>query len=387
MSGTMNISFEADMPVAAVEVVSPDFQTIERVAMRPGTQRKVQVPSEASFIRVHLQSGKIVTVRHPGDLNYALSRADLSSEGKVKRTRSMPAGPKFRDIPLQLPTAAKALGTGGEVVIPGGLSELQRAPSLGGFLYMEPKLPVGLLQTGEDRTFTFVPREGNEPHAMHFETPTSSLHILLPGNSSSVTVRIRNPEAVEATTRAGSSRTIVWRLATSNETADTVASYLARGDYYAAETMAPWAQEAESLLADKVADPYAATVGAYLLLRLERYDLMHDWVGNLANWFGFLSDGSIIWAWQNIRERRNFDVALQYLLKAAAGPLPLHTEGLRLLSEGLRMAGEPAARALAELTERVGTVYWSSPLLVRIREKSGAEAIPTRYDIGYASGP
>ncbi len=44
----------------------------------------------------------------------------------------------------------------------------------------------------------------------------------------------------------------------------------------------------------KVRDPYAATVGGYLLLRLERFDLTRSWAGNLANWFEFLPDGCVI---------------------------------------------------------------------------------------------
>jgi len=39
----------------------------------------------------------------------------------------------------------------------------------------------------------------------------------------------------------------------------------------------------QKMLMEKMSAPYTAAIGGYLLLRLERYDLMHNWARNLAD--------------------------------------------------------------------------------------------------------
>lgn len=130
-------------------------------------------------------------------------------------------------------------------------------------------------------------------------------------------------------------------------------------------------------------NPYAATVGAYLLLRLERFDLMRDWAHNLATGFPFLSDGCVIWAWQNIRQRNNPEAATQYLLQAVTNGLPVYTEGLRLLSEGLRLIGLPGKQALENLNRMSGPVVWNSPFTARLEGTPLSTGITTTFDVDY----
>src|SRR5271167_2829198 len=73
MSGALTIRFASDMPAATVEVVSPDLEVIQRVMLDPGRSTSVQVPSEASFLRVHLPSGQVVTLKDPGNLTREVS--------------------------------------------------------------------------------------------------------------------------------------------------------------------------------------------------------------------------------------------------------------------------------------------------------------------------
>jgi hypothetical protein len=102
---------------------------------------------------------------------------------------------------------------------------------------------------------------------------------------------------------------------------------------------------AEQLLRQKLLDPPAAAVGGYYLLRVRDVARLHDWAENLANWFPWMADGAIIRAWQLIDEvrRRHEQVALELgpvrdrLLEAVARGLPLYTEGLRLLRDGLML--------------------------------------------------
>src|SRR5262249_36502120 len=160
----------------------------------------------------------------------------------------------------------------------------------------------------------------NEPYRLRVNVGPDTLVASFPGNLDAAYVRLGEV--------GSGGRVISVRVSTTMDVADTVGSYLARGDYYAAQTMLSWADQAEHRLMDRMADPFSATVGAYLLLRLEQYDLMRNWAKNLADWASPLADGCVIWAWQNIRQRQDYAVATEYLLKAAQRDLPLYTEGL-----------------------------------------------------------
>lgn len=156
-----------------------------------------------------------------------------------------------------------------------------------------------------------------------------------------------------------------------------------RGDYYAAETMADWADKAEGMLHQKTIDPYAALVGAYLLLRLGRFDLMRIWSRNLADWFPFLPDGCVIWALQAVRERKDSKEATKYLLEASKRGHPIFTEGLKLLSQGLRLIGEPGEKALADLSQKTGRVLWSSPFTAVFEGQPASESAPLTFAVDY----
>src|SRR5436190_21697718 len=65
---------------ATMEVVAPDLAMVGRVWLGPGQQRSVSVPSEASFLRIHLTSGEIVTLQDPGNLDRVISKAALTDQ-------------------------------------------------------------------------------------------------------------------------------------------------------------------------------------------------------------------------------------------------------------------------------------------------------------------
>ena len=69
----------------------------------------------------------------------------------------------------------------------------------------------------------------------------------------------------------------------------------------------------EDLLYGKVADPIAACVGAYTLLRLGELDRLHEWTENLKNWFDWLPDGLAIRA-EHLARRGQHAQALENLL-------------------------------------------------------------------------
>lgn len=133
-------------------------------------------------------------------------------------------------------------------------------------------------------------------------------------------------------------------VSTENWSLQTLLSFLQSGQATAAEKWAEGdARIAEDFLYSKRRDPAAAAVGGYFLLKTRRYDLLHDWTNNLANWIEWMPDGPIIHAWHLFAEaQRESDhrVALtararERLLEATDRGIPLYTEGLRLLRNGL----------------------------------------------------
>jgi hypothetical protein len=114
---------------------------------------------------------------------------------------------------------------------------------------------------------------------------------------------------------------------------------------------------AESLLQQKRRDPIAAAIGGYYLLRTANLDRLSAWGPNLSRRFPWLADGAVINGWQHIhagREHRgdpdrHFDAARRQLIRAARRGVPVYTEGLQLLIDGLRLLREDAEAEDAEL--------------------------------------
>ena len=127
---------------------------------------------------------------------------------------------------------------------------------------------------------------------------------------------------------------------------------------------------AESLLQGKMVDPCSAAIGAYYLLRLEKFDRLHDWAKNLANIIEWMPDGSIIWAWQLIKQGRlnknvNIEEVRSRLLEACERGMPIYTEGFKLLWDGLRMLNdtlpndEIVTKALKMVYKYVEAIDWN----------------------------
>jgi len=94
---------------------------------------------------------------------------------------------------------------------------------------------------------------------------------------------------------------------------------------------------AENLLYNKITDPSSAAIGGYFLLKTKQLDRLHGWARNLADFFPWLPDGSIIYAWQMLLKNGDLDSIeiRNRLLEAIERGYPVFTEGLRLLYDGL----------------------------------------------------
>lgn len=121
-------------------------------------------------------------------------------------------------------------------------------------------------------------------------------------------------------------------------------SFLAAGDPASARTVsADLYDAAQELLWFKLANPYAAAAGGYVLLRTMRGAALpdwHAWPRNLAVWFPWLPDGAVIYCWQQLlRPDGDIAIARQYFIEAALRGVPVFTEGVRLLSKAATLFG------------------------------------------------
>lgn len=403
MSGDLHITFAPDMPAASVEVIAPDLEVIERIMLDAGRSRTVAVPSERTFLRVHLPSGQVVTLTDPGNLSRVISMQSILAHLSPARTQASrspaPNVPAAVDSSMfESEESVQDLSTAHQLA----LYHTKRAsirPSMPGTEEMLPlgphgtasitaadgkKIPGVSVARGREAQWEVNGTPQEQPLTLAIERPTgATVEVRLPGDVQRVWVRadfLREQGAL----------TFSVRLSTSEPAADTILGYLQRGDFYSADAMRAWIDDARDMLLYKKNDPYAAAVGAYTLLRLKQFSHLHDWAKNLADWFPFLPDGCIVWAWQLLQQdRTKRDEVRDYLFKAVARGLPVYTEGLRLLIDGLRLLGDEGRAAYEEAIERAGTVLWDSPLTASIRTSGSYTAsfdtLPVTYDIAFAA--
>jgi hypothetical protein len=159
--------------------------------------------------------------------------------------------------------------------------------------------------------------------------------------------------------------------------ADSVLGFLEHGRFGDAVAVARTEEMSEELLLQKKLDPLAASVGAYVLLRMSALNRLHDWTRNLYSWFPWLPDGVVIRAEHLAREGHGGD-ALDLLLTLGERGLPIFTEGFSLALDRLRATKDSRARGLLEqLIEYVPFVDFSRPFLTFTGEEPGQAGLST----------
>jgi hypothetical protein len=108
--------------------------------------------------------------------------------------------------------------------------------------------------------------------------------------------------------------------------------------------------KAVSLLADKLEDPFGASIAGYVLLRMaarpQEQLVRQGWMKKLANWFPLIPHGAVIYGASLLRDEAAEDdpaVVVEtrsYLLGAVSRGIPTYTMGLRLLFDKLRSLAE-----------------------------------------------
>ncbi len=116
--------------------------------------------------------------------------------------------------------------------------------------------------------------------------------------------------------------------------ANALFSYVRSGSFEAARLALPFVKrQAMEMLFEKENYPVSATIAAYTLYRLGDREQL-DWISNLANWFKFMPDGAVIYGSYMIQEGK-FDEAWKYFRIAFDRGIPMYSEGLKLLCDGL----------------------------------------------------
>lgn len=128
----------------------------------------------------------------------------------------------------------------------------------------------------------------------------------------------------------------------------TMLGYLATGDFQAALSVANYDYALEMLF-EKFLNPLGAAAGGYLLLGAVKPGEVvdgarwHAWIRNLMNYFEWLPDGAIQYAWLQLRQggsERNRQEARAALFEAFERGLPYYSLGLRWLVDGLTLLSE-----------------------------------------------
>ena len=130
-----------------------------------------------------------------------------------------------------------------------------------------------------------------------------------------------------------------------NSAANMLLQYAGAGVANAAATASRAAAlDGEQLLMQKMADPIAAAVGAYALLRIGSLDQLHDWTSNLRARFGWLPDGAAICGEHLARLGRHQE-AFEAFAEVPRRGLPAFADGLFYTVERVKLYASRQAKS------------------------------------------
>ena len=354
------------------EVRRGDLSAVARsVCSRP-----VDLEPGTYFVTATLPGGQSlvdkVTVRAGGDMSITLapgSDEDASGydwQGRAKGMVEPKGGPIKRgpgDLPLVGPVILRA-GAGG---------------LLDGTLALAP--PDNWVHTTDvrERVEWRVPRSAGVALVQLAQLGAPALNLALPVAPNS-TCRL------SATVGRGGRVLLDAQLA--NAEADVLLRYREHGAFQkAAQMMQSDSLSGERLLTraeemlmtkgmpEDRGGPIAAAVGAYTLLRMGDLDRLHDWTGNLMDWFPWLPDGAAIRAEHLAREGEHQAALAALLAMPRRGlGLPIFSEGLAHAINRLQVYASPkvrldpaaieqAAALLASLQRYAPFVDYAKPIL------------------------
>jgi hypothetical protein len=193
-------------------------------------------------------------------------------------------------------------------------------------------------------------------HVIEVGGPGLSQFVSLPSEQSIVALRSYEHEGVLSVRADARS---------SDREVEGLRSHIIQGNLEVAHEIAARVT-AQRYLREKVSAPRVAALGAYFLLRVGDLERLHDWPDNLSAWKPWLPDGPVIAAWQRLRSPNpDYEHVFELLLDAERRGLPVYTEGVRLLRDGLDLFAADHERtwdveaAQARLREYARAMVWS----------------------------
>lgn len=404
MSEKLLIVFDADMPVAVVEVLASDMRIHSRIMLEPGASRDLEMPPGQAVLRVRMPDGEVVTLEEVTRPIMRISRGQLlaprqavsplrlaevdeltvierSNHGAARHRRrarpeanvqggGRPLGARAHKHIAQFPSEGLndvvgdmevAFETGARIRLTG--APLARAAT-------KPRGVKYLMDQSADvasRPFVLSWSDGGG----------AAVEITLPASTSEIDVRWIK-------TRGRPRLSVLAR--TRSPHADAILGFLASGDMYSARALTEWVDQAEWADSKVLSDPYSSTVAAFLLLRLREFGRMKEWIRQVADRFEFLADACVIWAWQLVHLRRGETIeAKKYFFKACDRPLPVYSEGLRLLLDGLCLYSHEGDERRRALMARAARATTDAPVIYRTSGREGEpRSIPT-VDVHFAN--
>lgn len=154
----------------------------------------------------------------------------------------------------------------------------------------------------------------------------------------------------------GSSQRLVLDIDLRESTAESLFPLLQTGDSERAAVLAKTVL-VDSLVFGNDHDPMAALIGCYYWVRTRELQRLDQWVGQLIEHKYGLADTWIVHGWQHLFENRR-DLALNCFIRAVALGLPILTEGLTMLVQGIRILGiadEPKIQRLVKYQQVISS--------------------------------
>lgn len=143
----------------------------------------------------------------------------------------------------------------------------------------------------------------------------------------------------------------ITQIAVRDRLVGSTLGYITSGDLPSAAVLV---KQSRDMLFEKLHNPFAAAAGGYVLAATETAGdekYWHQWIRNLMNWFPWLPDGAILYAWLKLRHGNADEDHLEAkraLLTAYRRGIPFFSLGVRWLLDGLTILNEGSNPTISE---------------------------------------
>jgi hypothetical protein len=303
---TVRIGYEGEEPegsvVAAAEIIDARLEVVAQLPVLSGSGRSIPLREPGSYlIRGWLPSGQQLT-------------ATFETAGKhetvILRAPDIPAEPIAGTEP---PGTAARQDTWALIW---ALQDGQWTP-----------LPTRKLHLGQDGVSIEIPATSTGSAIVQVGGALPTLMTVIPATGSPARISVQ-PDRQPGTPGWR------WRVDVPADPGLALLRYLENGDLRSARILT-------DVLLDKSPWPYEtpllAAAAGYVLLRIGDRDKLSALTERYQDLLAVLPDGAVIRAWMQLHEPEPDFAKVRNLLQDAAAQLPIASEGLRLLSRGLRV--------------------------------------------------